>query len=307
VGGSGRGGDENRRGHVWRVRDERRLSMTPSLIAQLPGVRAAPRGTDPGGSWRHAPNDPLQLTHGEVHVWRVDLNRSVPALPALLATLAPHELAKGVRHRFERDRNRYVLAHGALRSIVARYVDASPRDLRFRYGLRGKPELASGALHFNMSSSHDLAVVAIGRPGPIGVDIERLRDGVDLEVIRCFAPRAGHVLRALPKTARHTAFFQAWARMEAYEKARGEGLEAGLEALERFLDQYDVLQSPHRATGAERGWWFHDFSPRKGYVGALAVARAECAIRYWQWRAEDVGSAKHRGSNSVECGSGIQM
>jgi len=281
--------------------------MTPSLIARLPGVRAAHRGTSPGDRWRHAPNGPPQLTHGEVHVWRVDLNGNVRAFPALLQTLAPHELAKASPLRLERDRERYLLAHGAVRSIVARYLDTAPGEVTFRYGAQGKPELARGLLHFSMSRSHDLAVVAIGRSDPIGVDIERVRDEVDAEVIRCFAPRAWHVLRGLPRASQRAAFFRAWTRMEAYAKARGEGLEASLDALERFLDLHNVLQFPRHATSTERGWWLHDFSPETGYAGALAVARADCAIRYWRWSAEDIVSVKHCDSSSVGCGSGTQV
>jgi 4'-phosphopantetheinyl transferase len=273
-----------------RASSGRRLPMTASITARSSGARGAHSGPDSGGTW-NAPNGSPELTHGEVHVWRVDLKRNARRLSALLQTLAPHELAKASQLRLERDRSCYLLAHVAARSIVARYVDTKPAELAFRYGPRGKPKLARGAMHFNMSRSHDLAIVAMGRVGPIGVDIERLRDGIDEEVTRCFSARANHRLQGLPKTARREAFFRAWTRMEAYAKARGDGLDASLDALDRFLEPRDVLQFPHSALRPERGWWLHDFSPQKGYAGALAVPQADCSLRYWQWQADVIGSA----------------
>jgi len=225
-----------------------------------------------------------------------------------MQTLAPHELAKASQLRVERDRGGYLLAHAAVRSIVARYVGTTPGELVFRYGPRGKPELAHGATHFNMSRSHDLAIVAIGRSGAIGVDIERVRDGVDDEITRCFAARAHALLRGLPKAARQEAFFRAWTRMEACAKARGAGLEENLDVLERFLDPPNdcVFQPAHDASRIEGAWWLHDFTPQRGYAGALAVSQADCRLRYREWRADDIASAEHRDAALVGRGSGTQ-
>jgi len=225
-----------------------------------------------------------------------------------MRTLAPHELAKASQLRVQRHRRGYLLGHAAVRSIVARYLGTTPGELVFRYGPRGKPELASGVMQFNMSRSHDLAVIAIGRSGAIGVDIERVRDGVDDDVTRCFAARAHALLRGTPKAARQEAFFRAWTRMEACAKARGAGLEENLDALELFLESNDAFLQPatHAAT-PERGCWLHDFSPQTGYVGALAVTQARCNLRYWQWRADAIGSAKHCDFTSAGRESGTQL
>jgi hypothetical protein len=81
-----------------------------------------------------APPSSLELKHDEIHFWRADL-----------------------------DRYRYIVARGALRTILARYLKTTPGSLVFSYGLEGKPELAGGGLRFNVSRSQGLALFAIRR------------------------------------------------------------------------------------------------------------------------------------------------
>jgi 4'-phosphopantetheinyl transferase len=239
-------------------------------------------------TWQ-VPHDLLELQSGEVHLWRVDLDRNMDGLPALEQTLAREERAKAGQFRFELHRNRYVVAHGALRTILARYLKTTPCKPVFRCGSHGRPELASGAVYFSMSHSHDLALCAISRARHLGVDVEHVRPGVETDLAGCFSPRALRFLEPLPQPARRHAFFQGWTRMEAYSKASGEGLDSGLETFEIFLD----LRTPvlHRPLGdAEQRWWLHDFSPRRGYVGALAAPPGNCSLRYCKWQADELGN-----------------
>jgi 4'-phosphopantetheinyl transferase len=205
-------------------------------------------------------------------LWRAELDlEGMKALPALEQSLSADELEKARWFRSERDRNRYVLAHGALRSILARYLKTTPGEPVFRYGPKGKPELANGVVRFNMSHSHDLVVYAISCAGHVGVDVERVRPGVEKDLAACLPSTARRGLEAFPPAARRRAFFREWTRMEAYSKARGEGLESGLETFDLFLRE------------RPRHWCLHDFSPRRGYVGALATRRGKWSLRYWKW------------------------
>jgi 4'-phosphopantetheinyl transferase len=235
----------------------------------------------------NAPHGQLELRSGEIHLWRVDLDRNMNALTALQQTLAPEELAKAGQFRFELDRNRYTVAHGALRTILACYLQTTPCDPVFRYSPQGKPELAGGGVRFNMSHSYDLALCAISHTR-VGIDVERVGDGDDEEVVRCFSPRGLRFLEALPQPARRRAFFRGWTRKEAYSKARGEGLKSGLHNFEVFLNPSDPVLLP--ALGEARGQrpcWLHDFTPRKGYVGAVAAPRGKRKLRYWKWQAHE--------------------
>jgi hypothetical protein len=123
------------------------------------------------------------------------------------------------------------LAHSALRLILARRLGAKALREPFVYGPRGKPGLASGALHFSLSHTHSMALVGVSRAGPVGVDLEAMRP-VRLSPIRrahleslaeCIS---GH---KLPVADPERRFMQAWVRLEAYAKATGEGIGGLLE------------------------------------------------------------------------------
>jgi 4'-phosphopantetheinyl transferase len=208
----------------------------------------------------------------------VDLDRNPDGLPALEETLASEERRKAEGFRARSDRNRYVVARAALRNILARYLNTCPGELVFRYGAAGKPELEGGAVSFNISHSHDLALCAISSTCEVGVDVERIASGVehDLAAWLCSGSTFRR-LQALPQSARAYTFLQGWTRMEAYSKALGDGLAPSLENFDRFLCRVD-----------ERGWWFHDFCPRRGYLATLAAQSRRRRLRYRQWQGPGV-------------------
>jgi phosphopantetheinyl transferase len=119
-----------------------------------------------------APDRPPSAT-GEVHVWRLELQQ-------------PQRSAFGE----------------ALREVLARYLGAEPGEIELVVGERGKPRLAGGQLHFNLSHSGALGLVAVCAEREVGVDVERLR----------------------PK--REAAFYWRWAQHEARLKCLGTGLGA---------------------------------------------------------------------------------
>jgi len=69
------------------------------------------------------------------------LSPGIPGGRALQGILSAEEEKRASSFRFERDAVRYVIAHGALREILARYARQSPRELDFSAGAAGKPAL----------------------------------------------------------------------------------------------------------------------------------------------------------------------
>jgi 4'-phosphopantetheinyl transferase len=86
-------------------------------------------------------------------------------------------------HRFfqERHRRRFVVAHSALRRILAGYTARPAHELEFRSGPQGMPALAYSragmrpGLEFNLSHSANLALVAVAWERPVGVGLEAAR------------------------------------------------------------------------------------------------------------------------------------
>lgn len=221
--------------------------------------------------------------HSRVHLWSLSLSLPPTALAQAASLLAPSEAARAARFRFEGGRARAIAARGQLRAILGRCLGAEPAGLEFGYGPRGKPALAgvwSGSgWHFNLAHSSELALLAVTRSGPVGVDVERIRPlrEVDQLVSRFFSPREDAVFQGLAAEQKPEAFFRLWTRKEAWLKATGEGITESLGRVEvSFLpgEPARLLSLPEGAA-ALSAWRLHDLDPGPGFVAALAVvARA---------------------------------
>lgn len=132
--------------------------------------------------------------------------------------LSSDEELRAARFRFDSDRNRWVCARTALRTILADYVNLPPADLRFTLGPHGKPALEPGGdIEFSLSHAGNWAMVAVTRGVPVGIDIERIRDNVDMAAL---LRRLG--VSDLPEG--QSNLFRAWNRREAMTKAVGGAL-----------------------------------------------------------------------------------
>ncbi|CAG0930688.1 4'-phosphopantetheinyl transferase [Thermoflexales bacterium] len=195
----------------------------------------------------HLPPAALTLPRQTVHVWYVSLEQPAPLTHQLEQLLSSDERERAARFHFEHDRRRFIVGHGALRTLLGRYLQVEPTRLEFCYGAYGKPYLAEestgGALRFNLAHSHELAVYAFTREGEVGIDIEHIHPLADLDHIaaRFFSKAESTILLGLPEDQRLMAFFNCWTRKEAYIKARGEGLS-------HPLDQFQVSLIPGEPT-----------------------------------------------------------
>lgn len=240
--------------------------------------------------WK-SPPVALMLSSAEVHLWRAPLDLTAPCVQRLQCTLSTDELHRAERFYFQRDRRRFTVARGVLRSILSRYLGLEPQQLRFCYSPYGKPALVStlntARLYFNVSHSHELALYAVTYDRNIGVDVEHIRTNFACEDIaeRFFSPQERAVLRCVPAQVKYEAFFNCWTRKEAYIKARGEGL-----ALP--LDQFDVSLAPGEpaallatrwAPHEAARWALRELMPGPGYAAALAVEGYGWRLLCWQW------------------------
>ncbi|MFF4249663.1 4'-phosphopantetheinyl transferase family protein [Streptomyces sp. NPDC001663] len=205
-------------------------------------------------------------------VWTVPLDGPPATVATLSRILSGREVERGGRCRFESDRRRFIIAHGALRMILAGYLDVPPEELRLQRGRHGKPRLADGSdLRFNLSHSGELGLVAVTRHAEVGVDVDRLRPGLPVEPFaeRFFpAPDARFVAAAAGPTERAERFLRLWTRKEAVVKAAGARLTQGLGLT--VLTDAGVVRDP---SGQIRGAWsVRDMPVPDGYLAALAVA-----------------------------------
>ena len=231
-------------------------------------------------------NPSIALHRDEVHVWLADLSHSGFPTAEIDHILSQDERERAARFYLQRDRDHFTAGRAMLRSILARYLNADPRHLQFSRGPHGKPALATeggaDALCFNLAHSHDVALCAVARGRDIGVDVERVRADVNVDLIaeRFFSQREIAALRSLPPERKLTAFFTCWVRKEAYVKARGDGLAMDLD---RFSVSFlpgepaallDVQGHPEEALA----WSLTELDFDTSFAAALAVRARECRV-----------------------------
>ena len=203
-----------------------------------------------------------------VHVWQVELEQKAAAVDRLVPQLAARERAHAERFVFQRDRSHYIVAHAALRGVLADATGLAPTALEFHQEDYGKPYLPGYPLHFNLSHAGSLALIAVSAGRRVGVDLEPLRDMPDaLELAAQFHPAELAALRTSHPSAR--AFFECWTRKEAFVKANGQGLTLPLAS---FAVSFFPEPQPALMAGDEPipGWRLLDLHV-PGYCAALVV------------------------------------
>lgn len=249
--------------------------------------------------WGTPPAAPVQDA-AEVHVWRASLDRAQDEVEAFRQLLSPDELRRAERFVFDEHRARFVAGRGCLRSILARYLAIAPADIGFDYGPQDKPRLAGRhatepALHFNLAHSDGIGLFAVTGIGAIGVDLEQMRRDCPAEQIarHFFSDNEVERLGALAFQDRAAAFFQCWARKEAFIKAKGLGLSLP-------LDQFDVSLAPDEPASLLRTAWdpheaaqwsLRALDAGLGFAAALAVRAYDYRLQCWQFELSAGGEA----------------
>jgi len=260
------------------------MMQTDSLFQPSGKAAAAPAPCEQ--TWKCGPKEPA-IWPNEVHVWRARLD--VAWSWTMDEALTLEDRARADRFRFESDRRRFCVARSSLRTILGRYLKTKPGRLQIESGEYGKPLFqnrnATLGLRFNLSHSHQLALIAITRDREVGVDVEYIRgDFVTDEVAGHFFS-AGEVkqLRSVPDELKTRAFFDCWTRKEAYIKARGEGIYCPLDQFEVSLvpgERPRLLESRVESGESER-WSFEELRPGAGYAATVAVEGQSSRLVLW--------------------------
>ena len=232
-------------------------------------------GNRPRLNWEPSPGV-FQLRPEEIHVWAAVMEdqKDTPAWTSLRATLSGDECEKAGRFHFEVDQIKFISARGLLRTLLGRYLDFPPAELRFAYGTHGKPVLAFPAggarLDFNVSHSGEAALFALAWNRPVGVDVEKILPLPEADEIaqRYFSPAENAQLREISPGQKMELFFFFWTRREAILKCGGQGF--GDEAvIQTAFETFPGSVSP--------------LAPIPGYSAHLAVEGDSRSLKTWGW------------------------
>jgi 4'-phosphopantetheinyl transferase len=157
-------------------------------------------------------------------------------------------------------KRRRELAHLAEGIVLASYLEVTPAMLEFERGPGGKPRLRREPLQYNLSHSEGVALVAVSRALPLGVDVQGPHPTTAKPWFakRICSAREYEHFGGSPGPA---DLLRLWARKEAVIKARGEGSYVA-------VGEIDVLDD--RVAG---GWLCQDLElpDAPGFHAAVAV------------------------------------
>lgn len=187
----------------------------------------------------------MENRDNELYLWCTNVHPLTP--PEAECVLALLSDAERIRYGKLSDavrRDEFLITRHLLRTALSRHLSLKPDELRFSSNRFGKPSLSqSSGLEFNLSNTSRLAVCLVSFSGPVGVDIEQLSRAADvLEVAElCFSRKEMQHLFSCAPSLRPDRALTLWTLKEAYLKAIGIGLHAGLGKIE-FL--YDAAGEP---------------------------------------------------------------
>src|SRR5262245_35513845 len=212
-----------------------------------------------------------------VDVWMARQPQPRSAVDECYACLSEDETRRACRFTHDQARTCFILGRGALRAILGRYVHAAPQSVLFTYGPSGKPHLAPNLsatdVHFNLSHSGDIVLIAVAQGRDVGIDVELIRDDSDVLAIaeRFFSQAESNWLANLPTQERTAAFFRLWTRKEALLKGLGHGIGWGFDRLD-LSSAHDTGEIPLAVEpSAGKSWLIFDVPAVKAYQAAIAV------------------------------------
>jgi 4'-phosphopantetheinyl transferase len=208
-----------------------------------------------------------------VRVWTGSVQIVLETLE--IESLSFEERARAARFRFREDERRFCASRLLLRQLVAEHLGMKPGDIRFTAPPGGRPVVivppGTRELFSSLSRSGDFCAAALSDEGEVGVDIERVREGVDFQAAGKAWLSEGEnlAIRSMEgEPACGEAFFRLWCAREAVSKALGLGLamapgDGSVEGLLR--------ESPVKVEFAGRTLEVGDLKAPGGYRLAAAV------------------------------------
>jgi 4'-phosphopantetheinyl transferase len=226
-----------------------------------------------------APGPVPELGNEEIHLWHGIPDDDTEKLQRLIDLLSEDERARMARFHFSKDRRDFAFARGKLRTLLGRYLEAAPGELRFSYSEQGKPHLAAPysktGLEFNLSHTSGRVLMAVCRRHQVGTDIEKFREDIDVDAVseRFFSAREREAFGKIPGPLRRAAFFHCWTRKEALVKAQGDGLTFPLDLFDVSIDadEHEVELRTRPDPEKARQWCIFRVPVPRGYAAAVAA------------------------------------
>lgn len=160
----------------------------------------------------------LVLT-SNIYSWHNDI-------PCFWEHLSKVEKEKGMKFINNDLRDKYIICHGLLRSILSIYTKIHPNNICYKFNPFNKPYLANdSSIEFNMSHSKDYVAYIISLENQVGIDIEWRDPDINIEKLQDIVLNQLEInyFRNINSKDKLEEFYNIWVKKEAIIKAIGQG------------------------------------------------------------------------------------
>jgi 4'-phosphopantetheinyl transferase len=166
-----------------------------------------------------------------------DSHDLLPSLyESLLAFVSDSRKRRAKKLIRREDACRSIVGEVLAQYCVGKAARIPAKTVTFHVDSFGKPHAnLERQIHFNVSHSKSWVVCAVDR-GPIGIDVEYMREFDPDVAKRFFHPHEYAALAALPEKRRNDRFYELWTIKESYVKALGKGLSLPLDGFEVLFE-----------------------------------------------------------------------
>jgi 4'-phosphopantetheinyl transferase len=228
------------------------------------------------------------LGERRIHLWMVDRGRISSEGLSHVAPVSSQERERAEAYKFQKDRDRYLIARTSLRQLISGYLQIQPAEVALTQGGQGKPQLADpdpANLRFNLSHAGSFTMIAFARRAAVGVDLEDTAEKpgqIDL-ASHILSPREQSAFDALPEGARLERFHRLWTMKEAVLKALGTGFHQDPQKLDLGVAPAPVEVREICLNGRSYGTWtLFQIPVMHGYKAALAIQGVAWSMDCWR-------------------------
>ncbi len=226
----------------------------------------------------------VDILKQQVHLWCIDnhIIEDKYKQSYFCRFLSEKEKLKASKLKLKKHRSSYIATRAIIRLILSEYEESvSPSDWVFKKNKHGKPRISNTSLlkniHFNISHTKGMIVIAVSLDLELGADIEEVnyRRNTDGIVNNFFYDKEKYIYYRLNKKNRIPYFFEIWTLKESYMKACGLGFSMPMDSffLQKESDGNITINIVKRKMKEDVFFWHKSLNDR--YKVSLCMIGSE--------------------------------
>ena len=188
--------------------------------------------------------------------------------------LSPEERQQAESYRVPDRRRDFICLHVLVRVLLAQVLHIGIRQLRFSRA-QGRfvcTQAEEAGISFNLSYARGLAICAISPTGTLGVDLERIQELPDLDLLAAsvLSDREIRLLKsASTESGKLGCFYTLWTLKEAYLKALGIGITVPLREVTFDVEELKDADAGSVTRVSKKGSLACSYFREESYVGSV--------------------------------------